>query len=79
MKIQYVNNPVHKSGMGDTTTCVYKFIYDEKDKYDTQITHYFIMHRFGLCIMVDSYVAYLFYVWSFSHNTAVPISKKKNR
>ena len=37
------------------------------------------MRRLGLCIKVDSYVARLFYSWSFSHNTAVPIAKKKNR
>ena len=37
------------------------------------------MHRIGLCINLNSYVAYNFYVWSFSHNTAVPISMKHNK
>ena len=63
MKIQYANNPVHKLGMGGTTTCVYQFIHDEKDKNNTQIIHYFIMHRLVLCIKVDSYVDHLFYAW----------------
>ena len=65
--------------MGDHTTCVYQFIYDEKDKHDTHITQYFIMHGLGLCIKVDSYVAHFFYAWSFSYNTAAPIAKKKNK
>ena len=67
-----------KLGMGDPTTCVYQLIYYEKDNNYTQITQYFIMHVLGLCIKVDIYVAHLFYAWSFSHNTAVPISKNKN-
>ena len=65
--------------MCDPTTCVYHFIYYEKDKNDTQVTQYFIMHGLGLCIKVDSYVTQMFYAWSFSHNTAVPIAKKKNK
>ena len=79
MNIQYANNYVNKLGMGDPTTCVYHFIYYEKDKNDTQVTQYFIMHGLVLCIRVDSYVARIFYAWSFSHNTAVPIAKKKNK
>ena len=43
MKIKYENNFVHKLGMGDLTTCVYHFIYNENDKNDTHITQYFIM------------------------------------
>ena len=35
------------------------------------------MHGLGLCIKLDSFVAHMFYVWSFSHNTAVPIAIKK--
>ena len=46
--------------MGDPTTCVYRFIYDEKDKNGTHITQYFIMNGLGLCIKVDSYVAHIF-------------------
>ena len=61
MKIQYENNFVHKLGIGDPTKCVYQFIYYEKDKYDTQITQYFIMNGLGLCTKVDSYVAQFFY------------------
>ena len=37
------------------------------------------MHGLGLCIKVDSYVAHMFYAWSFYHNTAVPIDIKKNK
>ena len=65
--------------MGYPTKCVYQFIYDEKDNNDTHITQYCIMHGLGLCIKVDSYVAHLFYTWSFSLNTAVSISKKNNK
>ena len=61
MKIRYANNFVHKLGMGDPKTCVYQFIYDEKDNNDTKITQYFIMNKLGLCITVDSYVAHMFY------------------
>ena len=63
MEIQYANNFVQKLVMGDPTTCSYQFIYDEKDKNDTQITHYLLMHKLGLCIKVDIYVAHMFYVW----------------
>ena len=65
--------------MGDTTTCVYQFIYYKMDNNDIQITQYFIMNGLVLCIKVDSYVAHMFYACSFSHNTAVPIAKKKNK
>ena len=37
------------------------------------------MHGLRLCIKVDSYVAHMFYAWSFSHNTSVPIAKNKNK
>ena len=30
MKIQYANEFVEQLGIGDTTTCVYHLIYDEK-------------------------------------------------
>ena len=36
------------------------------------------MHGLGLCIQVDSYVAHMFYTWSFIHNTAVTISINRN-
>ena len=38
VKIQYANNSVQELGMVDPTTCVYQFIYDEKDKNYTHIT-----------------------------------------
>ena len=65
--------------MGDTKTCVYQFIYDENDNDDTKVIQYFIMHVLGFWIKVDSYVEHMFYAWSFSHNTSVPISIKKNK
>ena len=37
------------------------------------------MHGLGLCIKVDSYVDHLFYAWSFSNDTEVPMAKKKNK
>ena len=64
-------------GIVETTTCVYQFIYDENENYFTKIIQYFIMHRIGLWIKVDSYVAYMFYLWSFIHNTSFPIAIKK--
>ena len=33
-----MQNIFHKLGMADHRTCVYQFIFDEKDKNDTQIT-----------------------------------------
>ena len=36
------------------------------------------MHGLGLCIKVDSYVAHMFYAWSFSYNISVPIALKNN-
>ena len=77
MKIQYANNFVHKLGMGNPTTYVYQFIYNEKNNNDTQITQYFVLHGFRLCIKIDSYVAHMFYAFLFSHIKAVPISKIK--
>ena len=62
--------------MVDPTTCVYSFIYVEKDKNDTHITQYFIIYGLVLCIKVDSYMAHIFYSWSYSHNTKVPFAKK---
>ena len=61
MKLQYANEFIEKLGMGDTTTCVYQFIYDGKYSVDTNIIQYFIMHGLGLCIKVDSYVEHTFY------------------
>ena len=65
--------------MCDPTTCVYQFIYDEKDSVDTEIIQYFIIHGLGLCIKVDFYVAHMFYAWSLSHNEEFPIAVKNNK
>ena len=61
--IQYANVFIQQLGMGDTTTFVYQFIYNEKYSLDTEIIQYFIMHGKGLCIKVDSYVAHMLYEW----------------
>ena len=65
--------------MGDLTTCVYPFIYNENDNDHTNILQYFIIHGLELCIKVDSYVTHMFYVWSFSHNTELLIAIKKEK
>ena len=65
--------------MGDPITCVYKFIYYERDSVDTKIIKYFIMHGLGLCIKVDIYVVHMLYACSFSNNTSVPIAINKNK
>ena len=65
--------------MGDSTTCVYQFIYDENENDDTKIIKYFAMHGLGLCIKVDSHMSSIFYAWLFSNNTAVPIFINKNK
>ena len=51
----------------------------ENDINDTKMIQYFIMHGIGLCIKLNSFVAYMFYVWLFSHNTAVPIAVNQNK
>ena len=35
--------------MGDTTTCVYQFIYDKNDRVSTKIIQYFIMNGKQIC------------------------------
>ena len=57
-----------KLGMGDLTTYVYQFIYDENESDDTKIIQYFIIYRLLLCIKINSYVAHMLYAWSFSNN-----------
>ena len=59
--MQYANKLVRQLGMGDPTTFVYHFMYDENDSDNIQITQYFIMHGLVLCIKVDSYVDHIFY------------------
>ena len=63
--------------MGDTETCVYQLVCDKNDNYETKIVQYFIMHGLGLCVKVDNYVVHIFYDWSLSHNTEVPIAIKR--
>ena len=61
-------------GLGNATTCVYKFIFSENGSNDTKIIQYFIMNGLVLCIKLDNFVAHMFYAWSFSYNTSVTIS-----
>ena len=65
MKIQYAKQIFNlKIGLGDPTTCVYQFIYDENDSNDTKIIQYFIiMNGLGLCIQLNCFVACIFYAW----------------
>ena len=65
--------------MGDPTTCVYQYIYDENESVDTKIIKYFIMHGLGSCIKVESYVAHMLHAYSLSNNTVVPITIKSNK
>ena len=41
MKIQYANEFDENLGKGDPTTCIYQFIYNEKDGVDTEIIQFF--------------------------------------
>ena len=70
MKIQYANMFFKKLGMGDPTTYLFQVVYDENDSDNTKIIQYLIIHGMGLDIKVDSYVAHIFYAWSFSNTTA---------
>ena len=65
--------------LGDNTTCLYPFLFDKKDTDNTDILQYFVMGGQGICMKVNSDVAHMFYVWSFSHNTEVPIKFKHNK
>ena len=65
--------------MGDPTTCVYQLICYENYSDDTNIIQYFIMHGLVLYIKVDSYLAYIFYAWSFNQNKAFPVAMKKKK
>ena len=78
MIMKYSNEFILNMVLGDPTTCVYQFIYDETESNDTNIIQYFIKHGMGLCVKLYSFVAYMFYACSFSHNIAVPIALNKN-
>ena len=73
MKIQYANELIQNMGLSDPTTCVYEFIFDENYSDDTKSIQYFIMNGLGLCIKLNSFLEHMFYAFSFSHNTVVPI------
>ena len=56
-----------------------ELIYDENESDDKKIIQYFDMHGLILCIKVDGSVSHMLYAWSFSNNTAFPITIKKNK
>ena len=60
MKIKYSNEFIQNLGLGNLTTCVYHFIFDENVSNDTKIIQYFIMHVLGLCIKLNIFVAHMF-------------------
>ena len=66
-------------GLGGTTACVCQLIFNKYDINEKNIIQYFIMHGLGLCIKLNCFVAHMFYAWSFSHDTAVPISINQNK
>ena len=74
-----MNEFAQKLGMGDLTTFVYQFIYNENDNGDTNIIKCFIMHGLVLSIKIYSYVVNMLYAWSFSNNTAFRIAIDKNK
>ena len=74
MKKQHTDEFIVNMALNYPKKCVYQFILDENHINDTNIIQYFIMHGLGLCIKLDSFVAHMFYVWSFSYTTAVTIA-----
>ena len=78
MVIKYTNEFFLDMGLGDTTTCVYQFIFDFFFSNAMKIIQYFNMHGLGLCIKFNNFVAHMFFACSFIHNTAVPIAIRKN-
>ena len=79
MRIQYSNEFILNTGLGDPKTCVYQFTFDENDSNYTNIIQYFIMHALVLCIKLYNFVAHIFYAWSFSNNNKVSIDINKNK
>ena len=61
MEIKYANEFIQNMVLGDPTTCVYQFFFDENDINYTNIIQYFIMHRLGLCIKLNGSVANMLY------------------
>ena len=62
--------------MGDSTTCVYQFIFSKEDKDKTHIIQYFVMYDFGLCTELNSHISHMFYSWLCSHNKEIKITSK---
>ena len=52
---------------------------DKEDSGDTQILQKFGIDVQGLCIKLNSDVAYMFYAWSFNYNISVPIYMKQKK
>ena len=65
--------------LGDTTTCVYSFLFDNEYIDITHILQFFDMYGLGICIKLNSYVAHMFNVWSLSHNMEVPTPIKQKK
>ena len=65
--------------LGDPTTCIYQFIYDENDSNNTNIIQCFIMHGLLLCIKLNSCAEHMLYAWSLEHNKTLPIAIKQNK
>ena len=61
MKTKYANEFIQNMGLGDPTTCVYQFIFDENYSNDTKIVQYFIMHGLGLFTKLNSFLAHMLY------------------
>ena len=74
--MNYANEFIQDVGLGHAITCVYQVIFYQDASNDTKIIQYFIMHGVGLCIKINSIVAHMFYAWTFSNNTSVPINFK---
>ena len=79
MNIKYANELIQNMVLVNPKKCVYQFVLDQDDSNDTKIIQYFIIHILGLYIKLNSFVAHMFYAWSFSHNTLLPIFIKQKR
>ena len=66
-------------GLGDLKTCVYQVTFYKEDTDNTHILKYFVMDGLVICIKLNSYVAHIFYAWSFIHNASVTILIKHNK
>ena len=54
-------------------------VFNKDHSNDTNIIHYFVLHGLLLFIRLNNYVENMFYAYSFSHNTAVPISINQDK